>query len=396
MTLDNFTWDMDGYGPMYGLSPDRLTQKDAERVLQLSPSPPKSEDLNWYILEAVRQRNLKYFSFFLHYYEPRLNRRVRSFLRSDGSKRYDPERFLDMKLACVETFLEKLPNYDLNKSAAFTTYLYEFLNDALLTCCMREEAWSLSSLDAYKKTRAAAWLYHNTGSATQAVQQLARANDCTPESAARYLDTARALRNRQSLYITGRDEDGEETGEDVTRDDSWDYEAYIFGDIRAEAVREAFEKLDYRERQLVEKRNAICLNCGKVSPLDTRLSFETLAVMFEGSGASGAERAYRRTLEKLTEELVRRGTLHAVRVKRKSQKKRKKKIAAAVYQYQADCDGEWGEIHFNFEGGTAEIVRLADWDTMNSHVFAERTIRRILSLPESRLPTSAVIAFEDW
>ena len=37
--------------------------------------------------------------------------------------------------------------------------------------------------------------------------------------------------------------------------------------------------------------------------------------------------------------------------------KRKKKIAAAIYEYQADCDGEWGEISFDFENGTAEIIR---------------------------------------
>ena len=116
--------------------------------------------------------------------------------------------------------------------------------------------------------------------------------------------------------------------------------------------------------------------------------------MFEGSTASGAERAYRRAVEKLTVLLVKAGTLHAVRLKRKSVKRIKKKIAAAVYEYQADCDGEWGEIQFNFENGTAEIVRLAEWDTTNSHVFAESVIRAILALPENHLPTSALIAFE--
>ena len=33
-------------------------------------------------------------------------------------------------------------------------------------------------------------------------------------------------------------------------------------------------------------------------------------------------------------------------------KRIKKKIAAAVYEYRADCDGEWGEIQFDFENGT--------------------------------------------
>ncbi len=53
-------------------------------------------------------------------------------------------------------------------------------------------------------------------------------------------------------------------------------------------------------------------------------------------------------------------------------KRIKKKIAAAVYEYQADCDGEWGAIQFDFVSGTAEIIRLAEWDTMVSKMFAER------------------------
>ena len=45
---------------------------------------------------------------------------------------------------------------------------------------------------------------------------------------------------------------------------------------------------------------------------------------------------------------------------------KEQKIAAAVYLYQADNDGEWGEIRFDFATGTAEIVRLAEWDTIKS------------------------------
>ena len=150
MTLDGFNWNMSGYVSKYSL-PAELTQRDVERVFQLDPEPPKADDLNEYITAALQQRELKFFSFFLHYYEHRLNRRIHSFLHSDGGSRHDPERFLDMKLACMETLLKKLPDYDLKKNAAFTTYLYEFINDALLTCCMREEAWSPSSLDAYKR-----------------------------------------------------------------------------------------------------------------------------------------------------------------------------------------------------------------------------------------------------
>ena len=44
--------------------------------------------------------------------------------------------------------------------------------------------------------------------------------------------------------------------------------------------------------------------------------------------------------------------------------------------------GEWGELWFDFENGTAEIVRLADWDTMKSNVFAKAAIRFVQDLPD--------------
>lgn len=74
------------------------------------------------------------------------------------------------------------------------------------------------------------------------------------------------------------------------------------------------------------------------------ISFEELAVMFEGSTSSGAERSYRRAVDKLTELLVSEGAIHAARLKQKSKIKRKKKIAAAIYEYQVDHDGEWGKL----------------------------------------------------
>ncbi len=204
---------------------------------------------------------------------------------------------------------------------------------------------------------------------------------------------ARLNRSRIPLYITAQDEDGEEIGEDVTRDDSWDYAAILWNGTQAAAVQAAFEKLTYREQRLLEERNAICMTCGRVSPISERKSFEELAVMFEGSTASGAERAYRRAVEKMTVLLVEAGAFHAIRLKRKSVKRVKKEIAAAVYEYQADCDGEWGEIQFDFVSGTAEIVRLAEWDTMVSKVFAERVITLIQQTGQTSIPKSTMVVF---
>ena len=254
---------------------------------------------------------------------------------------------------------------------------------------MGEEKWSVSSLTNYKMVRSMAWLYHNT---KDAVNQFSKKYNCDLALAEEYLKVVRGIRNQQPFYIT--DEDGEETGEDIALDDSWNYTDILWNGIQAEKVQRAFEKLNYREQTLLEKRLAICMTCGRVGSWKNRPTFEELAIMFEGSTASGAERAYRKAVDKLTELLVAEGALHAVRLKQKTKTKRKKKIAAAIYEYQADCDGEWGEISVDFENGTAEIIRLADWDTIKTNWFANEAIRYILSLSSGALKKYMLVPLE--
>lgn len=73
---------------------------------------------------------------------------------------------------------------------------------------------------------------------------------------------------------------------------------------------------------------------------------------------------------------------------------KEQKTAAAVYLYQVDSGGEWGEIRFDFATGTAEIVRLVEWDTIKSDIFARTAIRYIQSLSEVRLLKKAVVMFD--
>ena len=128
--------------------------------------------------------------------------------------------------------------------------------------------------------------------------------------------------------------------------------------------------------------------------MSTQSTFEDLAVDFEGTTASGAERFYRRTLDKLRLKLLENRLVHTVTLKQTECRKRNKKIAAAVYLYQVDSGGEWGEIRFDFATGTAEIVRLAEWDTIKSDIFARTAIRYIQSLSEVRLLKKAVVMFD--
>ena len=122
-----------------------------------------------YLAKAVQEKNLLYLSFYLHAYEGKINSRVYSFHRRNGMDAYNPALFLDMKLALQEVILKKLPTFDPTKGAKFLTYMYEFIGDALTSFRMREECWTIDSLDIYKGIRRMAAIYNASGGNAQNV-----------------------------------------------------------------------------------------------------------------------------------------------------------------------------------------------------------------------------------
>ena len=159
----------------------------------------------------------------------------------------------------------------------------------------------------------------------------------------------------------------------------------LWDGVRTEKVREAFAKLSFREQTLLEKRNAICMTCGRVAPLSERASFEDLAIEFESSSPRTAERAYRRAVEKLTLSLVELGELHAVRIEC---------VAPGTYRYQADNDGEWGEFTLAPATGELHITALAELDATKTHRFANKATRYLRAHAGEKLPKRVLVAFE--
>ncbi len=89
----------------------------------------------------------------------------------------------------------------------------------------------------------------------------------------------------------------------------------------------------------------------------------------------------------------RRSIPHTISLRQTECRKTGETITAAVYEYLVDNDGEWGELRFDFESGTAEIVKLADWDTVKSNIFAKTAIRYIQGFPEAGLLKSVTVPF---
>ena len=427
--LSEYSWDMTGYTSRFGFfylgnekaDVEGLTRWQAEHIFQLTPTPPGMEDVfpgmesgnridrktqreiikrnesigDTYISQAVQEKNLRYLSFYLHAYEHRLNAKVYFFLRRNGMDTYDPAQFLDIKLALQEVLLKKLPSFDPSKGAKFLTYMYEFIEGALISFRLRQECWTIDSLDIYKGIRRMAAIYNASGGdAAKAMEKFCKETGCKPKTAAEYLEQAVGIRARQTEILIDRDEDEEAVIEEVIPDSMGDLCYEVSKVWMAQAVREALFKLSWRDRTMIKARNAICWNCGGMQPMKERYGYRNISVqLMNGSSDGGAEKAYNAALARFTAQLIEDHVIRVVDLKLEKVTRRKKKIAAATYRYQADCDGEWGEIQFDFEKRKAQILHLADWDTSHTKLYAKRVIDHILRTEGNDLPKKERIVF---
>ena len=227
------------------------------------------------------------------------------------------------------------------------------------------------------------------------MEKFCKETGCQPKTAADYLEQAVGIRARQSEVIIDRDEDEEAIIEEVIPDSIGDLCYEVSKQWLAQAVQNSLSKLSWRDQTIIKARNAICWNCGGMLPMKERYSYKDISVqLMNGSSDGGAEKAYNAALARFTAQLVEDHVIRMVDLKLEKVTRRKKKIAAATYRYRADCDGEWGEIQFDFEKRNAKIVQLADWDTSRTKLYAKKAIDRILSTGGNDLPKKERIVFE--
>ena len=112
-----------------------------------------------------------------------------------------------------------------------------------------------------------------------------------------------------------------------------------------------------------------------------------------GATEKGAEVAYHAALDRLAAQLVEDGACRIVDLSLEKLEHAENKNTAATYRYRVDCDGEWGEIHFDFENKKIRIQRLADWDTTRSHKYAWKVIGVVALNRDKELPEKKRLIF---
>ena len=208
-----------------------------------------------------------------------------------------------------------------------------------------------------------------------------------PKTAVEYLDQVIGIRARQTEVVVDWEENDTEIIEDILPSRVGDLCYVLWNRRKMKAVRDSLRKLSWRDQVILKARNAICNNCGGMRPMNEQYSFREISNLIGSSTDKGAEKAYHTALDRFTAQLADDNVIRVVDMVRIEPERVKKKNAAAIYRYQADCDGAWGEIHFDFEKKRIRIKRLAEWDTTKSHIYAWKVICFIAlsgGLPEKK------------
>ena len=96
-------------------------------MYQLIPAPPRLEDFNDYFVRAIETCDHSFFSAFLHYYEPLLNKKARRFIETYA---INADYFPDLKQTFVSVLWEQFLKYDKNNDIPLLHIAKHPINEA--------------------------------------------------------------------------------------------------------------------------------------------------------------------------------------------------------------------------------------------------------------------------
>ena len=229
-------------------------------IYRLTPAPPKENDLQKYILNYFAQKEDKYISWFLHYYERTLNEKAMAIVQDYAMYGH----FLDIKQAYVIGMLKALQDYDISRGVPFVVYKeYAAMREVHEYIRSMRTGFTIQSYNEYLRLRKAMALFREYGSKSDnaTMEKIAEAIGTSKEDATEIIRCG--IQNTQfvDFYRQYADEDSEESREEVAHDGSSEPDKLFFKLEQAEAVMTAFENLNYRERAMISAHLGFCMEC---------------------------------------------------------------------------------------------------------------------------------------
>lgn len=238
-------------------------------IYQIYPVPPKKEDLQEYIDLYFAEQDDKYLMWFLHYYETVLNSTAKEAIERYSMKGH----FVDIKQACVTGIFKALQSYDKDTHGNFITYKVRIMwNEIHEYIRQMRTGLTVPSENKYRTLRHIMRLYGEYGYSTDAIRKISKEVNLSVKNVKEILLSGIENMNIADFYASYADEETEETHTDITSDTDFEPLRVLLATERFNYVKEAFEKLDYRERLLVSEYLAFCPDCFKLKPKKVKLS----------------------------------------------------------------------------------------------------------------------------
>ena len=277
---------------------------DAETMYRIQPSPVELS-FHQYITSYRLSGDGRYFLWFLHYYEPHINK-----FAKERAQRYSMvDRWVDLKSEIVLALLEAAQNYEFSWGSDFLATAHHQMEDAVhrYVRTMRS-GFTVHNDSEYKRLRSIMGEYHTT------IAQGKVANTATMAqqrgiSEHLLIDILQgALRNITLLPPFREDEEGSQ--EDLCQyapDPSSDPAKIYVRTERDNTIYAAFQSLSYRERLIVSAHLGFCPQCLSCRNKDgtpiPKQSFKSIGILHELKEKAVA-RIYKAALNKIRKNLA--------------------------------------------------------------------------------------------
>lgn len=271
------------------------------KLYRLAPAPPKENDLQKYILYYLSEKDDKYIAWFLHYYEHTVNDKAMAVVQDYAMFGH----FLDIKQAYITGMLKALRDHDPNRGVPFIVYKeYAAMREVHEYIRTMRTGFTVQSNDEYLRLRKAMRLFREYGGKADSaiIQRIAQVIGVSEEATAEIIRSGMQNMQFAEYYRQYADEDSEESREEIAADGTSETEKLFFQLERAEAVMEAFEHLNYRERAMVSAHLGFCMEC--YSTQMPKQAFIDIAIDHGLASPDTADKTYRKALQKIKKELI--------------------------------------------------------------------------------------------
>lgn len=271
---------------------------------RLFPAPPR-KPLNEYIRLYLDEKDEKYLSWFLHYFEPQLNTKIAKLVQNYAMQGH----FVDMKSAYITGLVKALNSYDVSRGVDFMQYKeYIVLLEILEYIRTMRSGVTVPSKHEFRQLRKIMLLFNNCGrkSDDETLEHIAKETETTVKTVKEMLAAGLRSEGMVPFFKSYGDEDSEQTAEDVTSDSSLSPEQEFFRIQTRVAVLSSYEELSPRQRYILAHHLGFCENCFKYKK---KISFIEIAVNNGLSSAEAAEKAYKKALKELADKVKKKNVL---------------------------------------------------------------------------------------